>query len=108
MKRSSFLVSILVLFFGLGIAYADCGSGHEKKNPHNMGRIANTGFEDMDTDKSGTVSFDEFKSKFPRTSQAGFNMLDKDGDAQLNAAEWDAFKDAHKGMGGYHKGAQTT
>ncbi len=58
---------------------------------------------DMDKDGNGSVSFEEFKAVFPNTKQAGFDMLDRDGDGQLSSAEWEAFKDAHKGMGNYTK-----
>ena len=90
------------------VAYAECSSAYGKKDPHNMGRISKTSFQDMDMDESGGVSFKEFKSVFPRTTREGFARLDNDGNGQLNSGEWDAFKDAHKGMGGYHSKPQTT
>lgn len=82
-------------------AHADCGTAHGKKDPHHMGRIASTQFQDLDTDKNGGISFKEFKTAFPKTSENGFKMLDKDGNNSLNESEWQAFKDAHKGMGSY-------
>jgi|GEM_PF-7007067 len=108
MKFFSVCLSLLALLMGAGLVHADCGKSHAKSNPHNMGKIASTGFQDMDTDKSGNVSFEEFKAVFPKTSQAGFNILDKDVDNQLNEAEWNAFKDAHKGMGNYKHSPETT
>ncbi len=63
---------------------------------------------DMDKDGNGSVSFEEFKAVFPNTQQAGFDMLDRDGDGQLSAAEWEAFKDAHKGMGSYKQTPEKT
>ena len=101
-------VSLIVLALGVSVAHADCGSAHGKKDPHNMGRISNTHFKDMDTDNSGTLSMDEFKAVFPRTSDAGFKMLDKDGNNSLSPDEWQAFKDAHKSMGGYTHAPETT
>ncbi len=106
MKFFSIFVSLLALF--VGSVHADCGKSHGKENPHQMGRFSNTEFSDMDADKDQNVSFDEFKAVFPKTSQAGFDMLDKDGDGQLNETEWEAFKDAHKGMGQYKKAPETT
>ncbi|MCG8615862.1 MAG: hypothetical protein MI802_06565 [Desulfobacterales bacterium] len=118
MKKSEKVIKIAILtlaFFlvtGLSwagaIAYADCGSSHAKKDPHNMGRITGTDFQDMDADQSGGVSFEEFKVVFPRVTREGFARLDNDGSGQLNPGEWDAFKDAHKGMGSYHKKPETT
>lgn len=89
-------------------AYADCGTSHAASDPHKMGRIATISFQDMDADKNGGVNFQEFKATFPRTRQPGFDMLDKDKDGQLNMVEWEAFKDAHKGMGSYKDKPKTT
>lgn len=108
MKLFSIFVSLMALLLSVGPVHADCGKSHGKENPHQMGRISNTDFADIDADKDGSVSFDEFKAVFPKTSQAGFNMLDKDGDARLNETEWEAFKDAHKGMGQYKQAPETT
>ncbi len=105
--KALFVVTVVFLL-GTSLAYADCGKAHDDSNPHKTGRISTTNFEDLDKDKSGGVSFEEFKAVFPRTQQAGFNMLDKDGDGQLNKVEWEAFKDAHKGMGNYNKVPETT
>jgi len=99
MKVFGICLSLLVILLGAGSIHADCGKSHENANPHKMNRISSTSFQDMDADKSGGVSFDEFKAIFPRTSQNGFKMLDKNIDNQLNETEWKAFKDAHKGMG---------
>lgn len=99
-----------IFLLGTSLAYADCGNEHgtSNTNPHKMGKISTTNFEDLDKDKSVFVSFEEFKAVFPKTQQAGFNMLDKDEDGQLNRAEWEAFKDAHKGMGNYKATSETT
>jgi hypothetical protein len=105
MKFFSIYFILLALILGYSPSQADCGKGH---TPHRMNRIANISFPDMDRDKSGGVSFDEFKAVFPNTRQEGFNMLDKDVDNQLNEAEWDAFKKAHKGMGNYKQSPETT
>ncbi|MDD9303204.1 MAG: hypothetical protein HUK40_13025 [Desulfobacter sp.] len=108
MKRLSVYFSLAILVFGFGLAHAECKKGHTDQNPHKMGRIQNTSFEDMDLDKSQGVSFEEFKALFPQTSQRGFNTLDTDKDGQLNKAEWKVFKDAHKGMGNDKKAPETT
>lgn len=108
MKFFSVFVSLMFLLLNVGSVHADCGKSHGEKNPHKMGRISSTDFADIDADQSGDLSVDEFKAVFPKTSQAGFNMLDKDGNNQLDEAEWKAFKDAHKGMGQYKKAPETT
>ena len=110
--KITIITAVFTLFTGLSwagaIAYADCGSPHAQKDPHSMGRITGTDFQDMDMDDSGEVSYEEFKAVFPRITQEGFTRLDNDGNGQLNSGEWDAFKDAHKGMGSYHTKPETT
>lgn len=108
MKSFTVCLSMLVLLLCAGPVQSDCGKSHKKSNPHGMGKISATSFQDMDTDKSGGVSFKEFKAMFSKTSQEGFNMLDKDANTQLSETEWKAFKDAHKGMGNYKQSPETT
>jgi hypothetical protein len=97
-----FLTVFMILFsLGAGLAAADCGSGHGKKNPHHMGKISSATFDQMDKDGSGGITYDEFKALFPNTKEVGFAALDRDGDKTLSQQEWQAFKDAHKGMGKY-------
>jgi hypothetical protein len=90
------------LLLATGPAFAGSGgygSGDGQANPHKMGKIVSTSFEDIDSDKSGAISFEEFKAVFPRISEQGFSRLDTSGDGALSKEEWQAFKDAHKGMG---------
>ncbi|MCG8635240.1 MAG: hypothetical protein MI863_15515 [Desulfobacterales bacterium] len=108
MRVFNVILVTAAFFLGAAPVYADCGKAHGEYNPHKMGRISAINFEDLDTGNDGAVSFEEFKAVFPRTREAGFKMLDKDGDGQLNKAEWDAFKDAHKGMGNYKTAPETT
>lgn len=95
------IVSMIFLSLGASLSVADCGSGHGKKNPHSMGKISSATFDQMDKDGSGGITYDEFKALFPNTKEAGFATLDNDGDKILSPKEWQAFKDAHKGMGKY-------
>ncbi len=108
MKAFNIIIGTAAFFLATTLAYANCGKVHGESNPHKMGRISATSFEDLDTDKNGYVGFEEFKAVFPRTQETGFQILDKDGDGQLNKAEWEAFKDAHKGMGSYKSTPETT
>lgn len=102
MKQTALLM-FAALVLASTAAYADCGKAHEKSDPHNMGRISTISFEDLDQDKSGGISFEEFQAVFPRTTEKGFAMLDSDGDNKLSKEEWQAFKDAHKGGMGHYK-----
>ncbi|SDF14152.1 EF-hand domain-containing protein [Desulfovibrio legallii] len=62
-------------------------------------------FSRMDTDKSGTVSPQEFKAAFPDMRDEAFAAIDTNKDNVIDRAEWDAFVKNHsagmmQGMGG--------
>ena len=61
-------------------------------------------FSDMDTNGDNGLSFEEFKTAFPAVEQSGFDQLDNDKSGALSLEEWEAFKNMHKGMGSHHKG----
>lgn len=99
-----FFLGLTLFTLFTGQALAQYGTCQADKNYHKTGRISGLEFDEMDTDKSGTLSFEEFKAVFPSTSQAGFGTLDTNKDSQLSEGEWDNFKQMHKGMGKHHGG----
>ena len=103
MKVFNVFLTVFLIFFylGIGLVAADCGTGHGKANPHKMGKISSATFDAIDKDGSGGITYDEFKRLFPNTKETGFATLDRDGNSLLDPEEWQAFKDAHKGMGKY-------
>ena len=56
-------------------------------------------FSQMDTDKNGKVTSEEFKALFPNMREEAFMAIDKDGDKFISVEEWNAFmKDHSSGM----------
>ncbi|MDD4700650.1 MAG: calcium-binding protein [Desulfovibrio sp.] len=56
-------------------------------------------FGQMDTDKNGKVSREEFKALFPNMREEAFVAIDKDGDNFISVEEWNGFmKDHSSGM----------
>jgi hypothetical protein len=95
----SYLCLSLIFLAGTQALAYDSKTYTEKNHHAKSSSISEIQLSDMDGDKNGSVSFDEFKAAFPSIQQNVFNILDKDKDRQLNETEWQAFKDMHKGMG---------
>ena len=56
-------------------------------------------FSQMDADKDGKVSREEFKALFPNMREEAFVAIDKDGDGFISIDEWNGFmKDHSSGM----------
>lgn len=69
-------------------------------------------FDQMDTNKDGKVSREEFKALFPNMRDEAFVAIDQDGDGFISIDEWNAFMKDHssgmrpnRGMGGGPMGA---
>lgn len=52
-------------------------------------------FHELDADGDEVVTWDEFKQRFPDTTEAVFNAVDQNGDGMIDHDEWHAFKAAH-------------
>ncbi len=50
-----------------------------------------------DTDKSDSLSPEEFQTAFPDMTKEAFSMLDADRNGVIDGAEWDAFLGRHEG-----------
>lgn len=98
--KSIFLYLCLTLFLFSGTQVLATDKSQKNDYHKKSGMISSLEFSDMDGDKNGSVSFDEFKTAFPSTQKNVFDILDKDKDSQLNEIEWQNFKEMHKGMGG--------
>jgi hypothetical protein len=49
----------------------------------------------LDKDSDGVLTFDEFISPNVEKWRSGFDMIDTDGNGQVDVDEWDVFKDVH-------------
>ena len=52
-------------------------------------------FSQMDTNKDGKVSREEFKATFPNMREEAFVAIDKDGDGFISVDEWNGFMKEH-------------
>jgi hypothetical protein len=50
---------------------------------------------EMDTNKDGSLSFDEFAESSRKQLRGGFDMIDTDGDGLISSDEWAAFLEVH-------------
>lgn len=53
-------------------------------------------FDRLDTDKSGSLSVQEVRQRFPRFSDDMFKQADADHDGKLSLAEWQTFAKAKR------------
>ncbi len=91
------------LFFYLCLTLIFLSGTHALASGSKMGKsstISELQISDMDGNKNGSISFEEFKAAFPSIRPNVFSILDKNQDGQLNKAEWQSFQEMHKGMGG--------
>lgn len=51
--------------------------------------------DDLDTDGNGVLSFDEFVAPNMDKWRSGFNMVDENGDGDIDGAEWKALQEMH-------------
>lgn len=84
------------LLLAVSPAYAGSAHGGSHASPHG----AMMGFEQLDADKDGRLSREEFGammhgSAHPDNKDAAFKMIDTDGDGSISPQEWDAFKESH-------------
>lgn len=50
---------------------------------------------ELDTDENGLLSFDEFVAPNMDKWRSGFEMVDENGDGELDRAEWTALQEMH-------------
>jgi major membrane immunogen (membrane-anchored lipoprotein) len=75
------------------------GCGHKK---FHQGSMPDPGpymihYHELDADGDDTVSWEEFKGRFPDSSEDVFRAVDQDGDGFIDHDEWHTFKEAHGG-----------
>ena len=80
------LLATLALALTALPAAADCGHGHGNR----------PSFEDLDTDKSGTLSLDEFTAAAQARATERFNRLDANKDGVVTPDEMQAAKERWK------------
>ena len=97
-------LAVLVALLLAGTAFGGYHSKEKTGYNHKIDKMK-MDFKSIDADSNGSLSFKEYQTAFPTSSRKAFDYLDTDKNGTLNADEWQIFKDAHTGMGGYHKKA---
>ncbi|BBO67422.1 hypothetical protein DSCA_13520 [Desulfosarcina alkanivorans] len=87
--------SITLVFLALPVLFVGCGH-----NTFHHGDMPDPGpymihFYELDADGDDTVTWEEFKQRFPDSTKDVFKAVDQDGDGFIDHDEWHTFKEAH-------------
>ena len=89
------LTLLLLMVFGLvAVAYAASPPTKEAYNIPNADSY-NAHFGNMDPDKDGKVTWQEFKAFFPKADEKVFAAIDLNKDGGIDHDEWNDFKAAY-------------
>ncbi|GBC62718.1 hypothetical protein DENIS_3695 [Desulfonema ishimotonii] len=89
--------------------FADCGADHCGHGKYHKG-LSEYGvhWKDLDTSSDDTLSWEEFSARFPGKDRGVFDAIDTDKSGSVSREEWHSFKSAHGYDGGhkkkYHRG----
>lgn len=81
-------ITIILLFISISFAFAAHHYGHG-------GMLSSWDMNEMDTNKDGILSFDEFSEGHTEQLRTGFDMIDADKDGVINDDEWNDFLRVH-------------
>ena len=73
--------------------YHGCYHGGYHGGHH--GAMPSVNMTDMDADKDGALSFDEYIDRHKKQLRAGFDMLDGNNDGRIDGGEWAKFLEVH-------------
>ena len=108
MKYHFIFPLVAVVFFIGSLTAAQAGEYNKKHNKMGKGHtgsgmMMDMHFNDLDSDGNSVLSFEEFKQRFPTSTEKSFNTLDTDRNGTLSHDEWHRFKEMHRDMEPYHK-----
>ena len=88
--------TVLTILLAMSVGFIGCG--HKR---FHQGGMPDPGpymvhFHELDADGDDLVTWDEFKTRFPDTTESVFKAVDLDGDGFIDHDEWHAFKEAHE------------
>ena len=92
MKKT--LVPMLVILAAVFMFSCQGGQKYHKSDLPDPGAF-DANFSDLDKNGNGAVNWAEFKRHFPEASPDVFFALDRNGDAAVDAEEWNSFRKAH-------------
>jgi hypothetical protein len=92
MKRLTVLM-VVVSIVALTAGCSSKGKYHDTSLPDP--KQYNAHFGDMDSNKDGLVTWEEFKAYFPQAEPQVFSAIDINKDGYIDHDEWHTFKEAH-------------
>jgi Ca2+-binding EF-hand superfamily protein len=92
MKQFALLCAVVVVL-AAAMGCAAKGRHHDTALPEP--KQFNAHFGDMDTQKDGRVTWEEFKAYFPQAEPKVFAAIDLNKDGAIDHDEWHTFKAAH-------------
>jgi len=92
--KTMMVVAVSILFACAAVAGA---ASHPKKEAYNIGNAEsyNAHFGDMDNNRDGKVTWQEFKTYFPKVDEKEFSTIDLNKDGAVDHDEWHMFKAAY-------------
>ena len=90
-------VLTLIGIFVLILAAAAMAASPQKQAVYNIpdAKSYNTHFGNMDPNKDGKVTWQEFKAHFPKADEKTFAAIDLNKDDAIDHDEWHQFKEAY-------------
>ena len=90
-------VLTLIGIFVLTFAAAATAASPEKQSVYNVpdAKSYNAHFGNMDPNKDGKVTWQEFKAHFPKANEKVFAAIDLNKDGAIDHDEWHQFKEAY-------------
>lgn len=58
--------------------------------------MAGSRFDDIDLNKDGYISWEEFQTVFPNLKKAAFDAIDTNKDGKISCEEWERFQKSHE------------
>ena len=93
--RFAMRIPIMIALLAMSVVFVGCThkSFHQGDMPDPGPYMIH--FHELDADGDDTVTWEEFKQRFPDASEDVFKAVDQDGDGFIDHDEWHTFKEAH-------------
>ena len=97
--KTLFLIPTLAILFAVALLIGALATAQAGHHYHSM---FSAGISDMDQNKNGAVSFDEYSDYHAERLRWSFDALDTDNDEAISEQEWKTFLKMHGGKMEYN------